>query len=70
MEPDASKIVEPLEDMLPDTGREKAATLAAVSIAISLKRIADALDVTPTGAGSLTVRDILSGMEMNTRGAP
>lgn len=44
--------------------------IAALSIAISLKRIADALSRSEIGADHANVRDILVGIEMNLRGGP
>lgn len=43
-------------------------THALVSIAFSLKRIADALNHTPTGAEN--IYDMLNDIRFNTRGAP
>ena len=78
LEPAAEELIRGNEELIRGTGAlplenmdftiTHAATL--VSIAISLKRIADALTPRDSNRDALNIREILSELLDNTRGAP
>lgn len=74
-EDEASRMIESYDDLYGnDVQNERLVTIAALSTAISLKRIADALTLTPKELDQqqapANIRSLLCELVDNTRGGP